>query len=103
MKTRYQALLAFSLATLLATPTYAHDSSEHEGGREAPDCAAMKNMEGMGGMDSHDPVMMAMMAQCTDVTDKADGDARHHEKKGHDHEDGDPHHHDENGHDHDKK
>ena len=50
-------------ALLLALSAQAHDPKEHMKEAQAPDCAAMKDMD-HSKMDMKDPVMQAMMKKC---------------------------------------
>jgi hypothetical protein len=62
-----------TLIVVLSTYTinaYAHDPKEHakEKEKQAPNCAAMQDME-KSKMDKSDPVMMAMMKKCHKMAD----------------------------------
>lgn len=50
-------------AMLLALSAQAHSPKEHMKEAQAPDCAAMKDMD-HSKMDMNDPVMQAMMKKC---------------------------------------
>lgn len=50
-------------ALLLALSAQAHDPKEHMMEAQAPDCAAMKDMD-HSKIDMKDPVMQAMMQKC---------------------------------------
>lgn len=67
---------------LLIAPAFAHDPAEHAKTAEAPDCAAMKNMD-HAKMDMNDPVMQAMMRKCSTKSDHVDS---HKGMEGMDHE-----------------
>ncbi|ALS99436.1 hypothetical protein [Lacimicrobium alkaliphilum] len=60
MKTQ---LVVFAAILPYALSVHAHDPKEHMKNAEAPDCAAMKNMDHEE-MDMNDPVMQAMMKKC---------------------------------------
>lgn len=50
-------------AMLLALSAQAHDPKEHMKEAQAPDCAAMKDID-HSKMDMKDPLMQAMMQKC---------------------------------------
>lgn len=72
-------------AMLLALSALAHDPKEHMKEAQAPDCAAMKDMD-HSKMDMKDAVMQAMMQKCMKAMHKdeegsheANGDKGHHD------------------------
>ena len=70
-------------ALLLALSAQAHDPKEHMKESQAPDCAAMKDMD-HSKMDMKDPVMQAMMKKCMKAMHKdEEGSHEAHGDKGH--------------------
>ena len=70
--------LISTLIVVLSTYTinaHAHDPKEHakENEKQAPNCAAMQDME-KDKMDKNDPVMMAMMKKCHKMADEHKSD-----------------------------
>lgn len=65
-------------ALMLALSAQAHNPEEHINKGEAPNCAAMKDMD-HSKMDMNDTVMQAMMQKCMpkDEVMSKDGDADH--------------------------
>jgi len=63
---------------MLAISAQAHNPEEHINKGQAPNCAAMKDMD-HSKMDMSDPVMQAMMQKCMpqDETMSKDGHADH--------------------------
>lgn len=59
-------------ALLLALSAQAHEPKEHMKEAQAPDCAAMKDMD-HSKMDMKDPVMQAMMQKCMKAMHKDEG------------------------------
>jgi len=70
-------------ALLLALSAQAHDPKEHMKEAQAPDCAAMKDMD-HSKMDMNDPVMQAMMKKCMKAMHKDEAESHEaHGDKGH--------------------
>ncbi|MEQ8483982.1 MAG: hypothetical protein RIB46_06435 [Pseudomonadales bacterium] len=67
MQIRLRKTGAIALSTipalLVSLSVAAHEPEKHAEGAQAPDCAAMKDMDSAT-MDKDDPVMQAMMEQC---------------------------------------
>lgn len=67
MKVRLCNASAMALSTipalLVSLSVAAHEPEKHGKDAQAPDCAAMENME-PAKLDEDDPVMQAMMEQC---------------------------------------
>jgi len=65
-------------ALMMALSAQAHNPEEHINKGQAPNCAAMKDMD-HSKMDMNDPVMQAMMQKCMpkDELTSKDGDAGH--------------------------
>lgn len=63
MKTDKLIATLLVVSSAYAMNAAAHDPKEHAKEKQAPNCAAMQEME-MGKMDKNDPVMMAMMKKC---------------------------------------
>jgi hypothetical protein len=68
-------IIALSAYSISAS---AHDPKEHakENKKQAPNCAAMQDME-QGKKDKNDPVMMAMMKKCHKMQDGKNVDDKH--------------------------
>ncbi|MDA3869017.1 MAG: hypothetical protein PF589_03530 [Gammaproteobacteria bacterium] len=85
MKPQYLAYFVALPAILLALSAHAHEPREHMKEAQAPDCAAMKDMD-HSKMDMTDQVILAMMQKCMKAMhpDKEDSHEGHTEQGRHD-------------------